>query len=356
MNKVASYKLETALSTDKRVNLIYGLNGTGKSTISNYLYDMSNSEYSDCTIEPAVNTEETEIITYNQKFISDIFYESDTIKGIFSLSKGNKDAKTKIDDANGEIKRLEKEKENITKKRQDASDENEQQKNLAQDRIWNIKREYTGGDRLLDFCLEGLKGRKEELFSYLLKIKKTDNKSSETIEELKQKVQQLNNADTEPIVKISLPTFNIKQIETNDILQKAIVGNKDSAIANLIQKLGNGDWIKQGIKYIGKEDSDICPFCQSHTIKNDFRDELKKYFDKTYEEDIVKIDELYDLYRIEKNKLNLETKFNELSILHELKTVYDLTFNKLNKLFEDNLQTIYDKKCNPSSKMELKAS
>ena len=31
LNKVASYKKPTVLETDKKVNLIYGLNGTGKS-------------------------------------------------------------------------------------------------------------------------------------------------------------------------------------------------------------------------------------------------------------------------------------------------------------------------------------
>lgn len=34
MKNVASYKQETILETDKRINLIYGLNGTGKTTIT----------------------------------------------------------------------------------------------------------------------------------------------------------------------------------------------------------------------------------------------------------------------------------------------------------------------------------
>ena len=37
INKVASYKNPTALETDKKVNLVYGLNGTGKSTLSKNL-------------------------------------------------------------------------------------------------------------------------------------------------------------------------------------------------------------------------------------------------------------------------------------------------------------------------------
>ena len=38
---VASYKKETVLNTDKKVNLLYGLNGTGKSTFSEFLYGFS---------------------------------------------------------------------------------------------------------------------------------------------------------------------------------------------------------------------------------------------------------------------------------------------------------------------------
>lgn len=41
MNNVASYKNLTSLETDKKVNLLYGLNGTGKSTLSNFLYNLS---------------------------------------------------------------------------------------------------------------------------------------------------------------------------------------------------------------------------------------------------------------------------------------------------------------------------
>lgn len=40
MNNLASYKKPAILETDKKVNLIYGLNGTGKSTFSDYLYNM----------------------------------------------------------------------------------------------------------------------------------------------------------------------------------------------------------------------------------------------------------------------------------------------------------------------------
>jgi AAA15 family ATPase/GTPase len=41
MNNVASYRTIASLETDKKVNLVYGLNGTGKSTLSNFLYEVN---------------------------------------------------------------------------------------------------------------------------------------------------------------------------------------------------------------------------------------------------------------------------------------------------------------------------
>ena len=48
---VASYRKEAVLDTDKKVNLLYGLNGTGKSTFSEFLYGMKEARFSQCSIE-----------------------------------------------------------------------------------------------------------------------------------------------------------------------------------------------------------------------------------------------------------------------------------------------------------------
>ncbi len=64
MSGVACYRNPTHLETDKKVNLIYGLNGTGKSTISNLLYDRTCPDYSGCTV---VGAEDKEVLVYHQR-------------------------------------------------------------------------------------------------------------------------------------------------------------------------------------------------------------------------------------------------------------------------------------------------
>ena len=107
MANVASYKRETTLETDHKINLIYGLNGSGNSTLSNYLYDRENIEFSDCSIEPQLD-DNTKVLVYNQSFINDNFYQCEAQPGIFSLSKENKEAQKRIASYNKELDDLKK--------------------------------------------------------------------------------------------------------------------------------------------------------------------------------------------------------------------------------------------------------
>ncbi len=85
MKNVASHN-EVKLEPLKKINLIYGLNGAGKTILSNYLQDRKNESFKDCEIQ-GLNDEK--ILVYNQKFIEENFYSQDNLKGIFTLSKAN---------------------------------------------------------------------------------------------------------------------------------------------------------------------------------------------------------------------------------------------------------------------------
>ena len=104
MSNVNSYKENTELYTDKHTILIYGLNGTGKSTLSNFLYDLNDPIYKECSIDSLSDSDE--ILVYNQHFVYENFYETDTLKGIFTLSKENKKIRQAIENANTDIDKI----------------------------------------------------------------------------------------------------------------------------------------------------------------------------------------------------------------------------------------------------------
>lgn len=114
IHNVASYKNVTSLETDKKINLLYGLNGTGKSTFSDFLYNKSESRFANCSIEGLQDSDE--ILVYNQQFIRDNFYETEDIQGIFTLSKENKEINKIIESAKNCLSELNKEKDNLIEK------------------------------------------------------------------------------------------------------------------------------------------------------------------------------------------------------------------------------------------------
>ena len=65
-----------------KINVIYGGNGTGKTTISNFLKNNLLPQYSDCQI--VWNHTPIDIVVYNKQFREENFTQGD-IKGIFTL-------------------------------------------------------------------------------------------------------------------------------------------------------------------------------------------------------------------------------------------------------------------------------
>lgn len=342
LNGVASYKKETVLETDKKVNLLYGLNGTGKSTLSEFLYDQIGARFSQCRIEGL--EENDTVLVYNQKFVQDTFYEPDGIHGIFTLSKGNADAKKIIDATSAKVNNLTEQKRKIEEKeKKDAQkhlDKIEEYKN----QVWKIKKEYTGGDGILEFCLNGLKGNKDTLFKHIVSLEKPEGELDYSVDDLKKEAQQLQ-GEAQSRQLLSKVLINVEDIEQSKLLSKVIVGNKNSSVASLIETLGNSDWVNEGIKYVHIDDEKgVCPFCQQKTITQNFLDQINAYFDESYNRDKSQIEQMISRYDAEiKKATDYLNAIKDDSFLEKNKAEIESLSANLISVLEHNLNTLREK-------------
>lgn len=349
----ACYKKTAVLTTDKNINLIYGINGSGKSTLSEFLRQRKGEEYHECLIEPDINEVTEEILVYNEKYVEENFYNSDSQKGVFSLTKENAEAIKKINDIRNTLKKLQTDLEFKEKLKDNNLEKIETNKRTYINRLWEIKQKYCGEDRVLDYCFTGLKNSKESLFNYILKIENSPENQTKNIDEIKYEVAQLNKLRGTTIQRINEVTFNSQYIEDDKIFQEVITGNPNSRVAKLIDNLHISDWVKDGLNF---ESLEVCPFCQRPFDDGQIISELKAYFNKDYEQSLEHINSNFEKYKQSFMQNDFNFDFTGIDFLQILKDRYDKAVYKFKTNVESNLLKISDKIKNPSQCIKLTSS
>ncbi|WP_050926508.1 AAA family ATPase, partial [Vibrio harveyi] len=293
------------------------------------------------------------VLVYNQKFIQENFYAEDTINGIFSLSKENKEAKEKIEELVAELDLLDKDSTFLKDRIIEQNRIIEGAKRKAQETVWGIKKDYSGGDRVLEFCLKGKMGRKDVLFDHLCTIPLPTTKPTKTVEELKEEVAAID-GDTATTYAV-LPKISLSSLSADDkaILSEIIVGSEDSPVSKLIGQLKNSDWVSDGLKYLDQIEDGTCPFCQSHTITEELVAQIKDYFDESYEESKAKIVHVYTKYEKIVESLPEFEGYKTTPFVADYLADMAVAFATISEVLKTNLDSIGKKKAMPSLQVEL---
>lgn len=90
-----------------KINFVYGTNGCGKTTISNYLGDSNNTNFLASSLKWENDTA-LKTVVYNKQFRISNFRKSD-IAGIFTLGNATKDDLDKLENKKNELTDLQKE-------------------------------------------------------------------------------------------------------------------------------------------------------------------------------------------------------------------------------------------------------
>lgn len=295
MKNCATYPVEgVTIDNCQRVNFLYGSNGSGKSTISNFLRNPVAPQYASCEIKWENDTH-TDIVVYNRDFRTRHFKED--IAGVFTLGEA---AIEEIKALDGMKKNRDKKYEDYVGRKNDLNNkkrEEQSHKDKFRDTVWNVILKQNE----IDFqeAFSGFRGNKEKFRDEVIKRYKNSCSSSETRESLKKRSNTLFSNKPEKCntidISVSHLISELGAIEKDLIWKKVIVGNKDVPISKLIDFLDNADWVNRGRSYI--RENGTCPFCQQKTISEDFKQQLNSFFSGEYEKNIEYIKELIVKYK-----------------------------------------------------------
>ncbi len=317
IKKTASYGDPGVHINDlRKINFIYGTNGSGKTTISNLLANQDINQYKDCEVTWQHNQPLNSLV-YNKNFRESNFGKG-KIEGVFTLGQATKEETDLIEAKQADLKILKEEgiKKKVALEKQQGEKDDEE-KRFKESSWVSIYKKYEH-----DFK-EAFQGsmQKETFKNKLLKESVNDKSYLLELSEIKEKSKTIFGEIPETISFIEISTFaRPPEIESSDLWGKKIIGKSDVDIALLIQKLNLNDWVNQGRTYL--QDDSTCPFCQQSTITDEFKQKLEGYFDESFTESIKQIRQLTDEYKLLSNNL-----INELALIER-----NEKDNKLSKL------------------------
>ncbi|RRO10837.1 MULTISPECIES: AAA family ATPase [Pectobacterium] len=344
IKNVKSYSQDTSVDIDlsKKINLIYGQNGSGKSTISGYFYKPQNSDYKNCSFSDG---DRYRYIVYNSEFVEDSFYHKKEQPGIFTLSQGNKDVLELIKDSEKKIVTL---KSKITRLESSCQEKDEMMaklSNTCKDSVWN-KSSHVRRTELSELMERSL--RKETFYQ---RITSQSEKKDINTDDLLKEYRELKNNQGVSYSLISLPQPPYLTKEQCDLLLTSLVPSTDSYLSKLIQQLSNADWVKAGLSYTQGEQ---CPFCQKNTIDEEFINSIKSIFDETYERTLISLKELRDEYISSCNEYNekIIPSIASSNYVSESDNVWDV-IEHVKSTLKANVKLIQDKIDKPSSRISI---
>ncbi len=352
IKNVATYDKEgVTFNGLKKINFIYGSNGSGKTTISNFIYDKSDSKFIDCSIKWKNNFEQ-DVLVYNKSFRERNFGKG-KLNGVFTLGEATDEEIKNIENKKKELEEIKK----IGIRKKETLEIQEQKKtrleNEFKETTWKkVYKKYEPNFR------EAFAGslQKESFKNKILKEAKDNLADIDTFENLNDRAKTIFGEVPCRMESINLVSFDrILEIEDNEIWGKVIVGKADVDIAKLIQKLNINDWVIQGRDYIQE---DICPFCQQKTITSEFNQQLDAFFDETYSNDICLLKEIKQEYNtLMKNIIN---ELNSIEANQKSLSESKLDIDKFSALLKTlitlnttNTEYLNNKVKEPSRKIEL---
>ena len=336
----------------KKINFIYGSNGTGKTTVSRLLYNPDHEDFQNSSVHwemnQAINT-----LVYNKEFRERNFGK-ENIDGVFTLGEATKKEKKIIEKKEGELKELKAETGKKLANKISLESKIEEEKEDFKETVWEFF--YKQNEKNFKDAFRGVLNKKP-FYEKLLQEFAQNSSTLKEKEDLIKRAQTIFDESPEEISPVGQIEYKrIIEIESEPIWARKIVGKSDVEIGKLIQHLNINDWVNEGRTYL--QDDETCPFCQQDTITEDFRSQLEDYFDESYGKALEEIKSLSNEYdRLTSNLLgqldNIETKHKNSTDTKLDVDRFSTHLKTLRSQVNTNIAKITNKKKEPSRSIDL---
>lgn len=335
---VASYDAEGVVLDDlQKVNIIYGGNGTGKTTIGRILGSQNRwKEYPDCEVER--DGEELPVLVYNKYFRDKNFQEN--IPGVFTIGEDAVDAIKELENLREKEEEQARALRDISYRKREAQQAIEAAQKSLLEIIWSRTRKRR---EELKNCMDAGMTKKDFARKLAEKVKEGFEKKEMHAKDLRRRYATLY-SEGEPkvidLVKMPTEAFEqAKELTESEVWKERAWGGDQIQIGNLVKELKMEDWVKKGLELVDRHKLEICPFCQKHTIDGFFRHQMNDYFSEHYWQHIEALKTMKEQYESAASVIMVTLKeiLNRMDLNEEAESALN------RELFEAELEMLKDR-------------
>ena len=349
MNNFAVYNRETQLSGCRKINLIYGNNGSGKTILSNYLLSPDSTEYKDCSILWDDDLK-LPIYVYNKKFCDNNFSGTD-IPGIYTMGSLNVETEKEAEVIEKQITFNNKQLMDLQQDYDNISKQLTALQNACIDAIWEQSKTYK---QLLGDCFKR-GSSKVQLFNKVLDYRPTNHQPISLLE-LKQKAEVLNSQN-----EIQYAIFTCFDDSEFTLIESDSIWNDSYSVdvSQVFPRSEKTDWKYQGLKYLNE--NNICPFCEQPILSGEFQTKLSYLKSDNFHKDIERCSQLLERYKTYGQRLLanaeriLKSNRYEGAAFIDTDQFSDILTN-LRNLFHANMLFMQQKRDSFSKQVEIQSS
>ena len=330
-----------------KVNYFFGGNGTGKTTISNFLSDPLNLQNGSI-----VNSTDSKIVAYNKSFVDANFRDKNSIQGIFTIGESAVEAVAFIEEKEKEKKKIQIEIDSYKKRIDSLQEEINTVISTYEQTCWLVEKEL---GETFSKALVGFR-RSIKVFAQKCKDSYTGTFFDYPFESLLSTYSQIFQEDVKVYPHVKKLDIDLTELEENIVLTQSIVKSSESNFSKFIEQLGNINWVSQGYKFLNE--NGVCPFCQQ-TIAPCNLQELNNLFDETYTQSIDLLTSIQTKYRQEAGSI-IDYFIESIAGINDISFISSDRITAMRdalvRIIGINLDALSDKILNPATPCQLEST